>query len=146
MLGLHAKGGRPVNRSQEWYADAALIVRWIARIGSLIAIGFLLAFLFGEGGDPTAITPSEWLLLLFFPVGVVVGMIIGWWKDGAGGLISVGSLALFYLVEAWLSGNLADGFFFAIFTFPGVLFLISWWLDHQPHATDDGHNMRGAHG
>lgn len=135
-----------MNRSREWYADVALIVRWIARVGSLISIGFLLAFLFGEGGTLVAITASEWLLLLFFPFGVMIGMVIGWWKEGVGGLISVGCLAIFYGLEAWFSGSFAGGPFFAIFAFPGVLFLISWWLDHEPSATDGGQNIRSAHG
>ncbi len=54
-----------------------LIVRWLARIASLASIAMLAVFATSGGNFPTA---GEWLLIAFFPVGVVVGMIVAWWR------------------------------------------------------------------
>jgi len=106
----------------------ARTVRWIARIGSLLSIGLLLAFLMGETGDPAEITRPVWVMLLFFPFGVIVGLVLGWWKEGLGGLIAVGSLAAFYLLNTFVTGSPPRGPYFTIFASPGAFFLVSWWL------------------
>lgn len=124
---LHGSSGH--GSSGHGSSGMARIVRWIARIGSLFSIGLLLTFLIGEGGNPAAITWSEWAMLFFFPFGVIVGLALGWWKEGVGGLIAVGSLAAFYLLETLFSGDPPGGPYFTIFASPGAFFLISWWLD-----------------
>ena len=63
-------------------------IRWTARIWSIISIGLVVAFIVGEGFDPTKITAEEWLGFLFFPVGISVGMIIAWWREFLGGIVT----------------------------------------------------------
>ena len=104
-------------------------MRWIARIGSIICVGLLLLIFVGEGFDPAVITSVEWLLLLCFPVGVVIGMIFGWWKELIGGGITAVSLLLFYLIDAISSRGLPSGWWFLIFALPGLLFLLCGWLE-----------------
>lgn len=109
------------------------IIRWTARILSLLIIVILLMFLFGEGdfSEIGKITLEEWVGVLFFPLGVVVGMIIGWWREGLGGAIAVGSLLVFYLFHLIGWRDLPSGPFFILFTLPGFLFLLCWFLSRR---------------
>lgn len=103
------------------------ILRWTARILSVASLLLLLAFATGEDGiKPSRIAPREWIGLTFFPFGVAVGMLVGWWNEKVGGIISVTSLAAFYLIFGGLvEGNMAMGWYFVLFTLPGFLFLLS---------------------
>jgi hypothetical protein len=103
----------------------ARAVRWVARLGSLATIVLVLLFLVGEGFNPS---PKEWLGFLFFPVGICVGMVIAWWKEGAGGAITVASLLAFYGVHLGTAGRLPTGWAWLLFATPGFLFLLSWHL------------------
>ena len=68
------------------------IVLWSARIGSLISIGLLLLFTLAGGRSGLPGTGKEWAGFVFFPSGVALGMTLGWWREGLGGSLSVGSL------------------------------------------------------
>ena len=122
-----------MNASMSHPTGAGPIVRWVARIAALVCIGFLLAFVIGEGFSegvhPGQITPWEWVQLLFFPVGVGVGMALGWWKETWGGLLAIGCLIVFYLLHFLASGSFPRGPYFALFTSPAVLYLISAWMN-----------------
>ena len=72
-------------------------------IGSLLVIGFLLAFLFGEGLPPITI------LHLCFPLGVMMGLIVAWFLEGIGATITIVSITAFYLIHCRLSGALPSG-------------------------------------
>jgi hypothetical protein len=100
------------------------IVRWAARLWSIASVGLLLLFIFGEQ-PVNRVRPSEWLLLVFFPLGISLGMILGWWKEGLGGSITVGSLLLFYMIHFALTHTFPVGWAFLAFSFPGFLFLLS---------------------
>ena len=114
-----------MNASMSHPTGAAPIVRWAARITALVSIGFLLAFVIGEGLNPGQITGWEWVQLLFFPVGVIAGLALGWWKENWGGLLAIGCLAVFYLLHFMAAGSFPRGPYFALFTSPAVLYLIS---------------------
>ena len=105
--------------------DTALfIVRWAARILSLAIIFLLSLFLFGDDGITLEMTATEWTGLAFFPLGVAIGFLIAWKNELVGGLVSVGSLACFYLLFGMaMTGRLPRGVWFALFTLPGFLFL-----------------------
>lgn len=105
--------------------NSALVFHWLARVGSIISIGLILCFFIGEGFNPSKLLFREWLGLLFFPCGIMVGMIVGWWREKLGGLISVSSLIIFYAIHFMVSGNLPHGMAWLVFTSPGLLFLIS---------------------
>ena len=108
-----------------------VILRWIARVGSLLCLGFLLLIFVGEGMDFSALTQTEWLMLLCFPVGVALGMLVGWWKELIGGGITAVSLLMFYLIDTIASNGLPDGLWFIIFALPGLLFLLCGWMDRR---------------
>lgn len=104
------------------------VIEALARLGSIASIVLLFMLFIGEGFDPSGITRNEWIGLLFFPTGVVIGMAIAWWKEGLGAAITVGSLAAFYLVWGWLMRNHIGGWAFVTFASPGFLFLLHWLL------------------
>lgn len=107
------------------YKPAATALRWLARLASLASIGMILAFFVGEGFSVGRLTPGDWPLFTFFPLGVCAGMALAWWREGCGGCVTVASLLAFYVVHLAVSGKLPGGPWFAIFASPGALFLLS---------------------
>jgi hypothetical protein len=116
-----------VNQRESKYR-LLFLVRWAARVLSVFSVGIILLFIIGEGFSPLKIKPTEWLGFIFFPLGISLGMIVAWWKEGLGGSITVGSLCIFYLMNFILSGSLPKGWAFLVFAFPGLLFLIYWYI------------------
>jgi hypothetical protein len=101
------------------------LVRWAARLLSLLSIGVLLLFIIGEGFNPLHLAPRELLLSVFFPIGVVLGMGLAWRWEALGGALTMLSFVAFYGVH-WLGvGHFPSGVFFALFASPGLLFLLA---------------------
>jgi len=113
----------------------ALGFRWVARLTSLVSIGMLALILFGEPFHPSRITAREWTGLAFLPAGVAMGMVIAWWKEGPGAVISIASLLGFYIVFGWLMGSRVNGPWFIVFVSPAFVFLIASLLA-RPNPTE----------
>jgi len=114
-----------------------MLVRWIARISSILFIGVFLLMFLGEGFDPSKVTEREWISLFFFPFGLIVGMILSWWKEGLGGAITVCCLIAEYIVGDVSASGSAN---MLICASPGFLFLLSWVLSKTaatPIAEDE---------
>jgi len=111
-------------------ATLSKILRWTGRVLSIVSIGILLLFLIGESdfSQPPQLTFKEWLGLLFFPGGIVVGMIVAWRRERLGAIIALGSLAAFYLLQLIFFGDFPGGPFFLLFTLPALLIGIAGWL------------------
>jgi hypothetical protein len=107
-----------------------LSLRWIARAGSLLSIGMIFLFFIGEDFHPAKITPREWVGLTLFPIGVVVGLIVAWWKEGVGGSITLVSLLAFYGVYGFLLRSPIGGWFI-VFAPPGFFFILYWILSRS---------------
>jgi len=103
-------------------------LEWIARAASVVSITLLLMIFLGEAFHPAQISYREWVGLVFFPIGVVAGMIIAWRKEALGGFVTVASLVGFYLVYGYLLRNHIGGWFFLAFAVPGFLFVFHWLL------------------
>ncbi len=96
-------------------------LEWTGRLTGVMSL-FVMA-LFFVGGDslsPEMLTGDTLWLFLFFPLGVAAGFIVGWWKPGLGGGISLASLLLFYGVHLLVDGAFPTGPFFAVLALPGV--------------------------
>jgi hypothetical protein len=102
------------------------VVRWVARAWSIASIGLVVGFLIGEGFHPEQLAPAQCLGFFFFPVGICIGMILAWWKEGLGGGITVGSLAAFYVIHVATAGALPKGLAWPTFAAPGFLFVLCW--------------------
>ncbi len=104
------------------------IFKWTGRTLSILCIGFILMFLIGEGYSLLKPGIRVIILHLFFPIGVITGMIISWFKEGFGGAITIASLCDFYILNLILYGKLPKGPWFLIISSPGIIFLIYWIL------------------
>ena len=103
-------------------------LEWIARVASVASIAFLALIFLGDALHPSQISSNEWAGLIFFPIGVVAGMILAWRKEALGGFVTVGSLVGFYLVYGYVLRNHIGGWAFLVFAAPGFLFLVHWLL------------------
>ena len=112
------------------------VVELLARVGSIASITLLLMLFAGEGLHPSEVAPRQWVGLFFFPLGVMIGMVLAWWKEGVGAAITLGSLVAFYLVYGYLMRYHIAGWAFIIFASPGFLFLMHWLLSgpERKHA------------
>jgi len=116
---------------QSTHRITELSVRWLARLTSLVSLGIVAMFLLAEPFNPQNVRPREWVGFVCFPIGVMVGLIIAWWKEGLGAAVSLCSLFAFYLVFGWLMGSNIHGPWFVIFASPAFLFLIAWLLSRS---------------
>ncbi len=111
------------------------ILRIIAKIWSVLSIVFMLVIVIGEslGGEDRMPAAVEWVGLMLFSIGVMIGLVLAWWREGLGGTISVLCLIAFYIWDFVRSGYLPGGPFFLLVTAPGVLFLACWFWsrDHS---------------
>ena len=82
--------------------------------------------MFGEKLDLFRFQPFELLEFLFFPVGMMIGLLIAWRFEALGGSISLGSFVLFYLLNYAKAGSFPRGWAFFGFSIPGILFLLIW--------------------
>ena len=111
--------------------DIATMLLQFTRVLSVVSIVVILLFLFGEPFNPTRLSSSELLLMVFFPFSVIAGMIIAWWKESVGSAIAIAGLAAFYLAHVVISGKLPHGWAFLAFTSPAFLFLAHWMMTHR---------------
>jgi hypothetical protein len=103
-------------------------IEFLARVGSVASITFLFLLFIGEGLHPSQISTNEWAGLIFFPIGVVIGMVIAWWKEAVGSVITLTSLLGFYVVWGFLLHNHIGGWWFVMLASPGLLFLLHWLM------------------
>ena len=102
------------------------IIRWTARVLSVFSTSVLIMFVVGEPFPVEKITATQLLGLILFPVGLVIGFAVAWWREGLGGSITIGSLLAFYAVFTLLMHEpLSDGGWFLVFALPAFLFLLS---------------------
>ena len=104
------------------------LIEFLARVGSLFSITFLVLLFQAEAFHPSQVAPREWIALVFFPVGVVIGLIIAWWREGLGVSVTLGSLLAFYFVYGYLLRYHLGGWAFVMFASPAFLFLLHWLL------------------
>ena len=101
-------------------------IELLARVGSIASITLLILLFMDEAFHPAEISPNEWAGLLFFPLGVMIGMIVAWWKEGWGAAVTLVSLLAFYMVYGYLLRNHIGGWAFIVLASPGFVFLLHW--------------------
>jgi hypothetical protein len=102
------------------------VLRWSARALSILVLGVVIIFAFGEGLNLSRFTARELVLFVFFPTGVCLGMALAWRWEGLGGAITIASLVAFYLVHRLTSSGFPRGLAFVAMAAPGFLFLLCW--------------------
>ncbi len=107
------------------------LLQGAARVLSLCSLAFLFLFLVGESGSdtgPWGLTQAELLLFIFFPVGVMVSLLLAWRWEQTGGSLVILSILAFYVVHQIQTGQWPGGPWFLILASPGPLFLLSGLL------------------
>jgi hypothetical protein len=115
------------------------LVHWFARVTSLFLSGLVILLLIDEGGRPPNIfhQPTS-LQLEFAALGLMLlGLFIGWFREGLGGLLVLLGLAAFNAVELAVNGRLAWRAF-PLFAVPAGLFLLSALLRRRPKQPSAG--------
>jgi peptidoglycan/LPS O-acetylase OafA/YrhL len=109
------------------------VLRWIARLLSVASLGFILLFVVvGEGSSWASVRAQDLVGLAFFPFGLMLGLVLGWRREMSGGIVAVGSIALFYLVYGLaINQAIFQGWWFLVLSIPGWLFLLYALLRHE---------------
>lgn len=114
---------------RKYETNGLFYLRWTARILSIASISLLFFFLIGEGFEFSKVELKEWLGLLFFPLGLVIGLLMSWKNEGLGAVVSLVSLLAFYLIYGLLIyGRIWQGWAFLVFAIPSFLFFVYWLL------------------
>jgi hypothetical protein len=103
---------------------AANVMRWIGRLWGLVLILFLpILLFFNYSSFPEGSGPAY--LVVF--ITIIVGMIVAWWQEGLGALVSLAGLAGFYAAvwayeksnfQTWAGASL-------VFVLPPIGFLLA---------------------
>lgn len=101
------------------------VLRWTARLTSLVSIAVVLMFAVADGFNPLNLTPREGMLFLCFPLGVMTGLVMAWKWEGLGGALALGALAGFYALHLAVAGQFPRGWALAVLTVPGLIFLLA---------------------
>jgi len=96
-------------------------------ITALIALAFVSNVIFPEEGESLP-TPYEFLELMFFPTGVLAGMLLAWKWRLTGPLITIGSLAIFYALEYHAKQRFPRGLTPFLIIVPAFIFLIDYFV------------------
>jgi hypothetical protein len=97
---------------------------WLARILGAISIALLLLFIIGEPTGFSSITWDQAIAFVFFPCGLIVGLVLAWYRELLGGLIAVGSVVGFYVIYEGLLYGGWPGWWFMVFGAAGILHLL----------------------
>jgi len=108
-------------------SETVQIIRWITRVGALIAAGLILLIFIGEGirdgfGPLLNLTLRESLMMGAF-FAVWLGLLVGWKWELLGGSLTICGLIAFYLLDFLFSGTFPRGPYFLLFSSPGFFFL-----------------------
>ncbi len=108
--------------------QAAATGRWIARIAGTLMVLFLLAFVFGEGPPPFGRMTTRENLLALGMGSLFLGLVVAWFREGWGGLLSVLGWGFFGLVEKKPMWDWPLSIPAAL----GLLHLVCWWRLRGP--------------
>jgi hypothetical protein len=114
-----------------------LIVRWAARVTGVGCLLLFLVFFIGEGDirDIVYLQPREVVLILFVPVLFSAGVLVAWWREPQGGILILASVLWFNVTDIVSERKFTGEIEFAFLIIPGLLFLLSWYLDGRRRET-----------
>ena len=102
------------------------LIKWLAKITGTIVLAFLLFFIVAHlvGAEENRAgfrEVADMLTFILFPVCPVVGLLIAYKWNFAGGLISTGAMLVLFLMRP----DLWHGVYVVLSGVPGLLYLIS---------------------
>jgi hypothetical protein len=109
-------------------------VRCVARALTTALVGLVVVMFVGvtlDGGfHPLRLKGVEPIQMIFFWT-ACVGMVIAWRWPVLGGALSFGAMILFFAVELAVNGRLPGGLVLYLMLLPGILFLLSGFLNRR---------------
>ena len=108
------------------------IIRWTARIWSLLAIGLGLLMLIPDSESAGPIAPVDIFLLSLTGL-AMLGLLIAWRWELAGSIFTIAMLFIREIAWVILKGNWMLGFLvlWLFFLPPAIMFIIAWRLEKQ---------------
>lgn len=107
------------------------IIKWSARITSLVFLIFGLLFYFGYGNPLPFINPDytwiENLWLTLVPI-VFIGMAVGWFYERLGGYLIIIPLGIGFITGVLAQANMPTAMLVTLI--PAILYLISSYAKH----------------
>ena len=109
------------------------IIRWIARIWSILVFVFALLRIITP--DPYATEPVpalDWFLLSLWGV-AILGLLIAWRWELVGGIITIATMFVRELFWVILKGDWLVNFliFWFFLVPPAILFMVAWGLERK---------------
>lgn len=105
-------------------ATLAPVLRWVARLSALALLAMVIAFYINVGpATPFKGPPQQTMQMTAFLL-TTLGLAVGWLWDGAGALLVLGGMIVFYALEYSTSHTWPRGAF-PYFWIPGLFWLIS---------------------
>ncbi len=123
--GPEDRQSRLIQASPPWLNPA----RWTARILGAMAILFVVPFILAQGLPAMASQPEGVQLTFAGGFLLLVGFIIGWWRDGAAALL---------IAAGWTVIRVSEGGFPSAFDLvlgPAALYALCWWATHGRRFT-----------
>lgn len=103
----------------------------VARITSLASLAFLFLFLVGESDSDTGpwkLDADELLLFAFFPIGLMVSLLLAWRWPRIGGALAILCMLAFYGIHHVQTDRWPVGPWFAVLAAPAVVFVLAGLL------------------
>lgn len=118
------------------WKNGAMLLRWLARLLSVLLVSFIMVFVIGEAHlRVMPVIRGTHGMCLVFPFGLCLGVLLAWRWELAGSLLALVSTAIFSVSEAVQTGKRRHAMSPLLFALPAVLFLVSWaWgrTSHEP--------------
>lgn len=108
-------------------------IRWFARIVGSILVLFFLLMVLGYIIEPQGagkITPTE-IPLIIGMIAMLLGIIMAWFREGFGALLTIGGFLLFFIAEL-ITNQSYNAWILLAYPAVGLLFLLCWWQDRKP--------------
>jgi hypothetical protein len=113
------------------------ILRWTARIIALLFVIFFLFMFIGESiGSSSHNAHLHWrdyILLSLWGI-TIIGLLIGLWREGLGGLLSLVSTLVQIIILKSEGHSNFNYFYFYIFLVPSILYIIYWYFNKTMRA------------
>ena len=119
------------------------IIRWTARIWSILVTVFLLLIFFAPtDGSPVLFAPVDIFLLSLTGL-ALLGLFIAWRWELVGGIFTIAMLFIREIAWVILMGNWLVGFviLWILILPPAILFLIAWRMERSAVREGDGPQM-----
>jgi hypothetical protein len=112
------------------------IIRWTARVWSILVAASILLMFFLPGSGGGAIASVDKFLLALTGM-AVLGLFVAWRWEFAGGIFTIAIMFVREIAWVILKGNWMVAFLFlwALIVPPAILFLIAWNLGWKSKAS-----------